>query len=372
MGTPGYTWFCGHMVGGPKGDTGLAAPSGAVAPQGFRAWKNNVDQTGMASGVPTKLTFPVEFYDYGGYYDAALSRWTPPAGIIHIDTTLLFTAGVTNATSVGVQLYKNGVVQQVAYAHNAIGSGGAIAASFEDVSNGTDYYELYGIATSATTATLGGASYTFISGHVTGGPKGDTGATGPTGPQGPPTVTLGSTITQHPLEVIAGSPDTLRVAPGWSLPVGMVVPFAGSVAPNGWLLCDGRTVSRTVYVTLFGILSTTYGAGDGTTFGIPDLRGRAVFGRDPSEATARLTNAISGVNSGTLGAAGGNQRMHDHTHTASTNASWPSAAVAAEAGAAYGVYPNAATVTVNSTAFGGTSQNMPPAIILNYIIFAGV
>ena len=238
MGTSGYTWFCGHMVGGPKGDTGLAAPSGAVAPQGFRAWKNNVDQTGMASGVPTKLTFPVEFYDYGGYYDAALSRWTPPAGIIHIDTTMFFTAGVTNATSVGAQLYKNGAVQQVSYSRDASGGSGTIVASFEDLSNGTDYYELYGIATSATTATLGGASYTFISGHVTGGPKGDTGATGATGPQGPPTVTLGSTITQHPLEVITGSPDTLRVAPGWSLPVGMVVPFAGSVAPNGWLVAS--------------------------------------------------------------------------------------------------------------------------------------
>lgn len=57
------------------------------------------------------------------------------------------------------------------------------------------------------------------------------------------------------------------------LPAGVVVPFAGSSAPTGYLLCDGTAVSRTTYAALFAVLSTTFGSGDGsTTFNLPDMR----------------------------------------------------------------------------------------------------
>lgn len=60
----------------------------------------------------------------------------------------------------------------------------------------------------------------------------------------------------------------------WSGMTGTVLPFAGEAAPNGWLLCYGQAISRTTYSTLFGIIGTTYGTGDGsTTFNLPDLRG---------------------------------------------------------------------------------------------------
>ncbi|NBO26841.1 MAG: tail fiber protein [Actinobacteria bacterium] len=57
-------------------------------------------------------------------------------------------------------------------------------------------------------------------------------------------------------------------------PTGTVLPFAGSTAPEGWLLCDGSAINRTTYATLFAVTSTTYGTGDGsTTFNLPDMRG---------------------------------------------------------------------------------------------------
>lgn len=57
-------------------------------------------------------------------------------------------------------------------------------------------------------------------------------------------------------------------------PTGTVLPFAGSTAPQGWLLCDGSAINRTTYATLFAVTSTTYGTGDGsTTFNLPDMRG---------------------------------------------------------------------------------------------------
>jgi Phage Tail Collar Domain len=62
---------------------------------------------------------------------------------------------------------------------------------------------------------------------------------------------------------------------------GEVVPYAGSSAPVGALLCDGSAVSRTDYVGLFTAIGTTYGTGNGTTtFNVPDLRGRVAAGVD--------------------------------------------------------------------------------------------
>lgn len=65
------------------------------------------------------------------------------------------------------------------------------------------------------------------------------------------------------------------------LPSGMVVPFAMSAVPSGWLECDGTAVSRTTYASLFAAIGVTYGVGDGsTTFNLPDLRGEFLRGWD--------------------------------------------------------------------------------------------
>ncbi len=63
------------------------------------------------------------------------------------------------------------------------------------------------------------------------------------------------------------------------VPTGTVIPFAGSKAPNGWLLCDGKAINRVAYAPLFEVVGETYGSGDGsTTFNLPDLRGRTAIG----------------------------------------------------------------------------------------------
>ena len=69
--------------------------------------------------------------------------------------------------------------------------------------------------------------------------------------------------------------NTSVVAPGF------IMPFAGGVAPAGWLKCNGAAVSRTAYAALFAAIGTTFGAGNGTsTFNLPDLRGEFVRGLD--------------------------------------------------------------------------------------------
>lgn len=62
-------------------------------------------------------------------------------------------------------------------------------------------------------------------------------------------------------------------------PVGTVMYFAKAEPPEGYLACNGATVSRSTYSALFSAIGTTYGSGDGsTTFALPDLRDRVAWG----------------------------------------------------------------------------------------------
>ena len=62
---------------------------------------------------------------------------------------------------------------------------------------------------------------------------------------------------------------------------GAIMPFSFSLAPDGWLECNGSAISRTTYANLFSKIGTTYGVGDGVnTFNIPDLRGEFIRGWD--------------------------------------------------------------------------------------------
>lgn len=64
-----------------------------------------------------------------------------------------------------------------------------------------------------------------------------------------------------------------------AMPIGAILDFAGPTAPSGWLICDGRLISRATYSALFAVIGTYWGAGDGsTTFALPNCTGRAGIG----------------------------------------------------------------------------------------------
>jgi len=87
---------------------------------------------------------------------------------------------------------------------------------------------------------------------------------------------------------------------------GMVVPFALSSAPIGWLACDGSAVSRSTYSKLFTSIGTTFGVGDGsTTFNVPDLRGEFLRGFDNGR----------GIDSGRVFGSAQTDLIKEHTHT---------------------------------------------------------
>lgn len=82
-------------------------------------------------------------------------------------------------------------------------------------------------------------------------------------------------------------------------PIGSLLAYASSTAPDGWLAADGSAVSRTTYANLFAVVGTTYGVGNGaTTFNLPDLRGRYPVMASSTQA------ALQGLDRATIGATG--------------------------------------------------------------------
>lgn len=71
------------------------------------------------------------------------------------------------------------------------------------------------------------------------------------------------------LENVSQSVEDLKLKP--SIETGTIISYGGNSIPEGFLACDGATVSRTTYVDLFAKIGTTYGEGDGsTTFNLPN------------------------------------------------------------------------------------------------------
>jgi microcystin-dependent protein len=53
--------------------------------------------------------------------------------------------------------------------------------------------------------------------------------------------------------------------------LGTIILFAGTFAPQGWALCDGRVMSIATNTALFSILGTQYGGDGKNTFALPKL-----------------------------------------------------------------------------------------------------
>ncbi|HJV52792.1 MAG TPA: tail fiber protein [Noviherbaspirillum sp.] len=122
----------------------------------------------------------------------------------------------------------------------------------------------------------------------------------------------------------------IAAAAAAAFPTGVMVPYAGSIAPSGFLLCDGSAVSRSTYASLFAAIGTLHGSGDGaTTFNLPDMRGRVAVAPDNMGGTAANRTQIATTITTTAGSA--------TATVGSTTVLFP------------GMYVNAATVPAGTT-----------------------
>ena len=163
---------------------------------------------------------------------------------------------------------------------------------------------------------------------------------------------------------------------------GSLLMWPTTSAPTGYLNCDGTAVSRTTYASLFAVVSTTFGVGDGTTtFNLPNYTNRMPYGT-------------------TIGATGGSADavVVSHTHTATStstvtdpghnhtpdgggefrclNNSYPQGGGYTGSGGSSPPTTSTATtgITVSttttnaSTGTSGTNANLPPYLGINFII----
>lgn len=129
---------------------------------------------------------------------------------------------------------------------------------------------------------------------------------------------------------------------------------------KGWILCDGRAVSRTDYSDLFEAIGTQYGEGDGTTtFNVPNLSGRFLQ-MDTSKAIGTYVEAglpnITGY-FGTVISPSGNGCF-----TSSTYGSDP------RGGGGYSFGGITLNASYSSSIYGNSTTVQPPAVIVNYFI----
>lgn len=104
-----------------------------------------------------------------------------------------------------------------------------------------------------------------------------------------------------------------------SLPIGTLQPFLGLKAPNGYLICDGSLVSKTVYQELYAICGSLFGTETSTHFYLPDLRGKTIAGYNADDDTLNTIGKLLGAISHTHTSAAHTHSIAGHTHTSAAH-----------------------------------------------------
>ena len=127
---------------------------------------------------------------------------------------------------------------------------------------------------------------------------------------------------------------------------------------SGWLLCNGLAVSRSTYSSLFLVIGTAFGIGDGsTTFNLPDMRGEFARGWDDGR----------GVDSGRAFGSAQADAVIEHVHRVGTAAAAlgpDTNRMPANATLTGGVYATSGVRNSTNTAFIGGNETRPRNIAL--------
>lgn len=262
----------------------------------------------------------------------------------------------------GVYLGDTDFVTDIADATNIKGATGSTGAAGANGNNG--WSPLFAVATDGERRVLQIYDWT--------GGTGSKPATGDyIGPLGP-TSTIGDAEDIRGAQGAAADTNTLP-------PIGSISAYAGSSDPNAdWFIANGRNVSRITYATLFGIIGTTYGSGDGsTTFGLPNLQGVVPVGLDSGQSEFDALGETGGEKNHTLSTS----EMPAHRHTGSSisqgsfglirrSVTGETKTTASVDSSGAGNEPDVITTpgAIPSEGGGQAHNNLQPYIVLNYII----
>jgi len=150
--------------------------------------------------------------------------------------------------------------------------------------------------------------------------------------------------------------------------------FAGNFAIQNWAFCDGQLLQIAQNTALFSLVGTIYGGDGRTTFGLPNIQGRAPMhaGNGPG-----LTNRNLGTRGGTETVAVTAAQIGSHSHTLkgvdadaqSTDPTNSHLATSNEDNYHDMATPTVAMSSLATGAFAGQAHdNMQPYLTLNFII----
>lgn len=165
--------------------------------------------------------------------------------------------------------------------------------------------------------------------------------------------------------VNGSAPDSAGNISLTTLPTGTVIAYSADTVPDGFLLCNGATVSRTTYAALFAVIGTTYGEGNGTTtFDLPNLTDRFIQGSTTAGTTKEaglpnITGSFTLRNQAKeLSETSGTFSLQDTdsgTHTGASSNKRPYVHIAMNA-------------QKSSSVYGASDTVQPPALTMRYCI----
>lgn len=167
--------------------------------------------------------------------------------------------------------------------------------------------------------------------------------------------------------------------------IGSIVAFGFNFPPYGWVSCNGQLLSIAEYTTLYALIGTAYGGNGQTTFGVPNLQGRAPVGQGNFLGTTYTMGETAGNDAITLTIA--NMPAHSHVgqsqvaipaSTTEGNSSNPEGNILANC-ATHNIYSNAApdsfmhnitnsTITVSTAGSNQPLDITDPYLAINYSI----
>lgn len=166
--------------------------------------------------------------------------------------------------------------------------------------------------------------------------------------------------------------------------IGQLALYPYNFAPRGWAQCAGQLLAISSNTALFSLLGTQFGGNGTTTFGLPDLRGRAPQGMGQGPG---LTPYAIGEQGGEAGVTLTASETPIHTHSfpaiaAASTTNVPTGAQVAQVATAGGRGPTpfnayaapSATVPLAAaqlTTMQGGNQphnNMQPSLVLTWCI----
>ena len=155
---------------------------------------------------------------------------------------------------------------------------------------------------------------------------------------------------------------------------GTVIAFAGDTIPNGWLLCNGKPLSKATYPQLAEVLGDKYGPNSDGNFYPPDYQG--VFLRGTSGTSGRDPDAESrtALNGGTAKGNTVGSYQEDMFKSHNHGIDWQILQQGDCCNSGQNPWSNqtASHLGNQGTSYTGGNETRPKNVNVNFIIFSGV